>query len=144
MSLARAISRGAFLKARLGVNGTQKAARSLGTVAATSRVSASDIESLLEFFGRLFRLSSRLAENRRAGNGGREHYHAEEVSTCASKVGFGGRHRGPKHDRLELKENFENSSDRKFDPLMRSSSSRSGFRECTQKKSPDRGASTIR
>src|SRR5215510_2119202 len=43
MSLARAISRGERLNARLGVNGTQKAARSFGTVAATSRVSASDM-----------------------------------------------------------------------------------------------------
>src|SRR5262245_57907965 len=41
MSLARAISRGAFLNARFGVNGTQNAARSFGTDA-TGRV-ASDI-----------------------------------------------------------------------------------------------------
>ena len=33
MSLARAISRGARLNARFGVNGTQKASRSLGTAA---------------------------------------------------------------------------------------------------------------
>src|SRR5256885_15608468 len=46
MSLARAISRGAFLKARLGVNGTKNASRSFGTVGASGRV-ASDISSLL-------------------------------------------------------------------------------------------------
>src|SRR6267154_950092 len=46
MSLARTISRGAFLRARLGVNGTQKASRSFGTDA-TGRV-ASDIGCLLE------------------------------------------------------------------------------------------------
>src|SRR6185295_14698872 len=45
MSLARAINRGAFLNARLGVNGTQKASRSFGTDA-TGRA-ASGIESLL-------------------------------------------------------------------------------------------------
>jgi hypothetical protein len=33
MSLARTISRGARLNARFGVNGTQKASRSLGTAA---------------------------------------------------------------------------------------------------------------
>ncbi len=33
MSLARAISRGAFLKARFAVNGIQKDSRSFGTVA---------------------------------------------------------------------------------------------------------------
>src|SRR5688572_4922578 len=45
MSFARAIRRGFFLKARLGVNGTQKASRSFGTDA-TGRV-ASAIELLL-------------------------------------------------------------------------------------------------
>src|SRR6188472_1786179 len=42
MSFARAISRGAFLKARFGVNGTKNASRSFGTVGASGRV-ASDI-----------------------------------------------------------------------------------------------------
>src|SRR5436309_14400058 len=42
MSFARAISRGAFLKARFGVNGTKNASRSFGTVGASRRV-ASDI-----------------------------------------------------------------------------------------------------
>src|ERR1044072_9276172 len=46
MSFARTIRRGAFWNARFGVNGTQKACRSLGTDA-TGRV-ASDIVVLLE------------------------------------------------------------------------------------------------
>src|SRR4051794_16775719 len=46
MSLAREISRGFFLNARFGVNGTQNASRSFGTVGASGRV-ASDMESLL-------------------------------------------------------------------------------------------------
>src|SRR3954451_1883240 len=45
MSLARAISRGFFLKARFGVNGTKNASRSFVTVGASGRV-ASDISSL--------------------------------------------------------------------------------------------------
>src|ERR1043165_1281457 len=46
MSFARTISRGAFLKARFGVNGTQKASRSFGTDARGR--AASDIVVLLE------------------------------------------------------------------------------------------------
>src|SRR5438034_4123871 len=46
MPLARTIRRGAFLKARFGVNGTQKASRSFGTVGASGRV-ASDMAFLL-------------------------------------------------------------------------------------------------
>src|SRR3954463_8707308 len=48
MSFARMIRRGAFLNARFGVNGTQKAARSFGTDA-TGRV-ASDIGFLLSLW----------------------------------------------------------------------------------------------
>src|SRR4051812_48828250 len=47
MSLARTISRGAFLNARFGVNGTKNASRSFGTVGATCR-GATDIRNLLE------------------------------------------------------------------------------------------------
>src|SRR5215213_3722421 len=46
MFFAREISRGAFLNARFGVNGTQNASRSLGTIGASGRV-ASDMNSLL-------------------------------------------------------------------------------------------------
>src|ERR1044072_5214406 len=46
MSFARTISRGAFLKARFGVNGTQKASRSFGRDARGR--AASDIVVLLE------------------------------------------------------------------------------------------------
>src|ERR1700752_2398580 len=47
MSFARAISRGFFLKARLGVNGTKNASRSFGPVGASGRA-ASDISSPLQ------------------------------------------------------------------------------------------------
>src|SRR6266849_4731637 len=47
MSLARTISRGAFLNARFGVNGTKNASRSFGTVVATCR-GATDIRILLK------------------------------------------------------------------------------------------------
>jgi hypothetical protein len=47
MSLARTIRRGAFLKARLGVNGTQNDARSFGTVGAACLVRASGMAVLL-------------------------------------------------------------------------------------------------
>src|SRR5215472_5461322 len=40
MPLARAISRGAFLKARLGVNGIQNGSRSLGTAVARASLLA--------------------------------------------------------------------------------------------------------
>src|SRR5450631_3084639 len=51
MSLAPASSRGAFLKARLAVNGIQCAARSLGTLTAAGRGLLSSIGGLLEFSG---------------------------------------------------------------------------------------------
>jgi hypothetical protein len=47
MPLARAISRGDFLKARLGVNGIQNDSRSLGALGATLRVRASDMTASL-------------------------------------------------------------------------------------------------
>src|SRR5215467_11289545 len=43
MSFARAMSRGAFLKARLGVNGSQNVSRSFGAVAVTAAVLAGDM-----------------------------------------------------------------------------------------------------
>src|SRR6516162_6246849 len=43
MSFARAMSRGAFLKARLGVNGSQNGSRSFGAVAVTAVVLAGDM-----------------------------------------------------------------------------------------------------
>src|ERR1700722_7319615 len=46
MSLARVISRGAFLKARFGVNGIQNASRSLGRASAERRASERDIGAL--------------------------------------------------------------------------------------------------
>src|SRR3569832_771019 len=49
MSLAPASSRGAFLKARLAVNGIQCAARSLGTLTAAERGLLSSMAGLLEF-----------------------------------------------------------------------------------------------
>src|SRR5687768_4465744 len=54
MFLARVISRGACLKARLGVNGIQKESRSLGTAGATGRLVASgmDFSSGTAVFGR--------------------------------------------------------------------------------------------
>src|SRR5262245_21491519 len=47
MSLARTIRRGAFLKARFGVNPIQYDSRSFGTAGAASRKLASDIVGLL-------------------------------------------------------------------------------------------------
>src|SRR5277367_2648343 len=58
MSLAPASSRGAFLKARLAVNGIQCAARSLGTLTAECGL-LSSMAGLFEFFGEL--LSATLA-----------------------------------------------------------------------------------
>src|SRR5215510_10825553 len=53
MPLARAISRGAFLKARLGVNGIQKDSRSLGTALARASLLACGMSaSLLDFLTR--------------------------------------------------------------------------------------------
>src|SRR5579862_1926797 len=49
MSLAPANSRGAFLKARLAVNGIQCAARSLGTLTAGERGLLSSMAGLFEF-----------------------------------------------------------------------------------------------
>src|SRR5712691_12673977 len=50
MPLARAISRGAFLKARLGVNGIQNDSRSLGTAVATASVRACGMRNLPDGF----------------------------------------------------------------------------------------------
>src|SRR5207247_3423785 len=50
MPLARAISRGAFLKARLGVNGIQNDSRSLGTALATASVRACGMKNLPDGF----------------------------------------------------------------------------------------------
>src|SRR5229473_6896798 len=50
MPLARAISRGAFLKARLGVNGIQNDSRSLGTALATASVRACGMKNLPDEF----------------------------------------------------------------------------------------------
>src|SRR5260370_2334915 len=50
MSLAPASSRGAFLKARLAVNGIQCAARSLGTLTAVGRGLLSSIGASLKFW----------------------------------------------------------------------------------------------
>src|SRR5271166_6063998 len=56
MSLERETSRGRFLKARLGVNGIQKAARSLGTSARTTGLGLATVvmgaRSLEGCFGR--------------------------------------------------------------------------------------------
>src|ERR1700722_9582890 len=51
MSLAPASSRGAFLKARLAVNGIQCAARSLGTLTADGRGLLASMAGLFEFCG---------------------------------------------------------------------------------------------
>src|SRR4029453_331743 len=67
MSLAPASSRGAFLKARLAVNGIQCAARSLGTA-------TEDLVGLLSSMGgllcvlRALRLGRRLSASPRRGN----------------------------------------------------------------------------
>src|ERR1700737_3208593 len=52
MSLAPASSLGAFLKARLAVNGIQCAARSFGTLTAAGRGLLSSMGASLEFWGR--------------------------------------------------------------------------------------------
>src|SRR3954453_21519577 len=67
MSLARAISRGFFLNARLGVNGTKNASRSFGTVGASGRV-ASDISSLQR--RRFQALTAAISANRDPRNAG--------------------------------------------------------------------------
>src|ERR1700675_2048340 len=53
MSFARVISRGAFLKARLGVNGIQNASRSLGRASAERRASERDMRGLRAGAGRI-------------------------------------------------------------------------------------------
>src|ERR1700694_5542005 len=53
MPLARAISRGAFLKARLGVKGIQNDSRSLGTAVATASLLACGMSaSRMDFWAR--------------------------------------------------------------------------------------------
>src|SRR6185312_5175430 len=67
MSLARAISRGRALKARLAVNGMKKASRSLGTVAAeTDEERACDIA--WSFRKWELRIAAKLARFAAAGN----------------------------------------------------------------------------
>src|SRR5947209_8088381 len=66
MSLAPAKSRGAFLKARLAVNGIQCAARSLGTLTAGR---AGLLSSILGLTGRTRRISVTVSASRSGGNG---------------------------------------------------------------------------
>src|SRR5215210_2145858 len=73
MSFAREIRRGFFLNARFGVNGTQNASRSFGTVGASGRV-ASDMSFLLQ-----------AAENRRTGSD-RPYIRMKAHSECPATV----------------------------------------------------------
>src|SRR6266545_2276975 len=72
MSLAPASNRGAFLKARLAVNGIQCAARSLGTLTAAGSGLLSSIGGLFEFSDIasfwLWRLLRKLSASLRNGN----------------------------------------------------------------------------
>src|SRR6266436_4553083 len=75
MSLAPASSRGAFLKARLAVNGIQCAARSLGTLTAAGRGLLSSIGASLKVLGyggllslRMQRPSRKLSASAAYGN----------------------------------------------------------------------------
>src|SRR5205814_10260189 len=68
MSLAPASSRGAFLKARLAVNGIQCAAMSLGTLTAAGSGLLSSMGASSSFGA--WRVSPKLSASRRYGNAG--------------------------------------------------------------------------
>src|SRR5215211_2041123 len=98
MSLARTISRGAFLNARFGVNPIQKDSRSFGTVAAASRMLASDMAGLLKARGltdrhrtgnrRFARVPNIAGERAGTKRNQARHEQVYGSSTTASLVGF--------------------------------------------------------
>src|SRR6266550_8184120 len=84
MSLAPASNRGAFLKARLAVNGIQCAARSLGTLTAAGSGLLSSMGASSSFGA--WRVSPKLSASRRYGNAGERTISAHSARSGAGRI----------------------------------------------------------